>query len=204
MEDCGLVGAMAQGAKRELLPETDLANMPAAARVALPHEVEAHLFVDDGLVPNNGKLPLILYRHALALEHASKPERAFEALFESNGWSGAWVDGIYDFHHYHSTAHEVLGIAQGSAKVQLGGPQGLLVDLAAGDAMAIPAGVGHCLIAGDDLVVVGAYPEDQDWDLCRATESVRLKALENIPWVPLPKLDPVFGPDGPVLARWVD
>ena len=199
-----LVGAMAQGAKRELHRETDLANMPAAPRVALPHEVEAHLFVDDGLVPNNGKLPLILYRHALALEHGSKSERAFEALFKSNGWSGAWVDGIYDFHHYHSTAHEVLGIARGSAKVQLGGPQGLLVDLAAGDALAIPAGVGHCLIAGDDLVVVGAYPEGQDWDLCRATESDRLKALENIPWVPLPTLDPVFGPDGPVLARWVD
>ena len=63
----------------------------------------------------------------------------------------------------------------------------------AGDAVAIPAGVGHCLIAGDDLVVVGAYPEGQDWDLCRATEADRAKALENIPWVPLPKLDPVFG-----------
>ena len=185
------MGAVAQGAKSNLLP-----NMTAAPRGALPHEVEARLFV-----PNNGKLPVILYRHGLALEHASKPERAFETLFKG---SGAWVDGIYDFHHYHSTAHEVLGIAQGSAKVQLGGPQGLLVDLAAGDAMAIPAGVGHCLIAGDDLVVVGAYPEGQDWDLCRATESDRLEALENIPWVPLPKLDPVFGLDGPVLARWVD
>jgi uncharacterized protein YjlB len=167
--------------------------------------VETHLFVDDGVVPNNSKLPLVLYRHALELgDVVGRPERAFEALFASNGWRGAWVDGIYDFHHYHSTAHEVLGIAQGSAKVQLGGPQGLLVELEAGDAVAIPAGVGHCLIAGDDLVVVGAYPEGQDWDLCRATEPDRLKALENIPWVPLPKLDPVFGPDGPVLARWVD
>ena len=72
------MGAVAQGAKSNLLP-----NMTAAPRGALPHEVEAHLFVDDGLVPNNGKLPLILYRHGLALEHASKPERAFEALFKS-------------------------------------------------------------------------------------------------------------------------
>jgi uncharacterized protein YjlB len=205
MEDRGLSGAMAQGAKHELRPDADLANTPDERRVPIQHEVEAHLFVDDGLVPNNGKLPLILYRHALALEHVpGTAERALAALFRSNGWRGAWVDGLYDFHHYHSTAHEVLGIAQGSAKVQLGGPQGLLVELEAGDAVAIPAGVGHCLIAGDDLVVVGAYPEGQDWDLCRATESDRLKALENIPWVPLPKLDPVFGADGPVLARWVD
>ena len=167
--------------------------------------VEAHVLGDDGVIPYNGKLPLILYRHALALGGLSRePERAFAALFNSNGWRGTWVDGIYDFHHYHSTAHEVLGIAAGSAKVQLGGPSGLVRDLDAGDAVVIPAGVGHCLIAGNDLVVVGAYPEGQDWDLCRATEADRSKALENIPWVPLPKLDPVFGPEGPVLARWVD
>jgi uncharacterized protein YjlB len=195
---------MARGAKQELCPEAIL-ELRDEPRELLRREVEAHLLVDDGLIPNNGNLPLILYRHALALDGvSSKPERAFEALFRSNGWRGAWVNGIYAFHHYHSTAHEVLGIAAGSVKVQLGGPRGLVVDLAAGDAVAIPAGVGHCLITGDDLVVVGAYPEGQDWDLCRATESDRLKALENIPWVPLPELDPVFGPDGPVLARWVD
>ena len=71
-----------------------------------------------------------------------------------------------------------------------------MVDLTAGDVVLIPAGVGHCLIEGEDLVVVGAYPEGQDWDLCRASASDRTKALENIPWVPLPKLDPVFGPAG--------
>jgi uncharacterized protein YjlB len=191
---------MAQGAKHELFPET-VATATDEPRVPLQHEVEAHLFVDDGLVPNNGRLPLILYRHALALENvAGEPERAFAA----NGWRGAWVNGIYHFHHYHSTAHEVLGIAHGTAKVQLGGPHGLLVELETGDVVTIPAGVGHCLIAGERLVVVGAYPEGQHWDLCRATEPDRLKALENIPWVPLPKLDPVFGPEGPVLTRWVD
>ena len=40
------------------------------------------------------------------------------------GWLGAWVDGIYAFHHFHSTAHEVLGIVAGSASVILGGPKG--------------------------------------------------------------------------------
>jgi uncharacterized protein YjlB len=207
------LGEAMRGAKQEQLPEATLEEspygggdpVPAVASVEGYVLVEARVLVDDGLIPNNGKLPLILYRCALAVEGVSRElERAFEALFNSNGWRGAWVDGIYDFHHYHSTAHEVLGIAAGSAKVQLGGPNGLVRDLEAGDAVAIPAGVGHCLIAGNDLVVVGAYPEGQDWDLCRATEADRLKALENIPWVPLPKLDPVFGPEGPVLLRWID
>jgi uncharacterized protein YjlB len=114
------------------------------------------------------------------------------------------VNGIYDYHHYHSTAHEVLGIARGSARVQFGGPQGLAVEMAAGDAVAIPAGVGHCLLSGEDLVVVGAYPAGQDWDLCRATSTDCAKALENIPWVPLPQLDPVLGASGPVTICWAD
>ena len=167
--------------------------------------IEGHALGEDGLIPNNKRLPLIVYRHAITIEPASSdPARAFEALFQSNGWGNAWIDGIYDYHHYHSTAHEVLGLAKGRAAVQFGGPHGPVVDLAPGDAVVIPAGVGHCLVDGEELVVVGAYPEGQDWDLCRATEADRAKALENIPWVPLPRLDPVFGASGPMFALWHD
>jgi uncharacterized protein YjlB len=167
--------------------------------------IEGHVLSDDGIIPNNARLPLIHYRQALILRRLGRePERAFEALFASNGWRGAWVDGIYDFHHYHSTAHEVLGLARGFAAVQFGGAQGPVIDLDAGDAVVIPAGVGHCLLHGHDLLVVGAYPEGQDWDLCHATATDRAKALENVPWVPLPALDPVFGASGPVLALWHD
>jgi uncharacterized protein YjlB len=193
---------MARAAKQEAFPGEDWDAIPDER---LPSGMEAYVLADDGLIPNNAKLPLVLYRPALAPEGlSSEPERAFEALFRSNGWRGAWVDGIYDFDHYHSTAHEVLGMAKGTARVQFGGPEGPVLDLTAGDAVVIPAGVGHCLIEGEDLVVVGAYPDGQDWDLCRASASDRTKALENIPWVPLPKLDPVFGPAGPVLALWID
>ena len=193
---------MARAAKREALPEEGWEAIPDEPLLS---GIEAYVLADDGLIPNNAKLPLVLYRQALALEGLrSEPERAFETLFRLNGWRGAWVDGIYDFHHYHSTAHEVLGIAEGFARVQFGGPEGLVVDLTDGDVVLIPAGVGHCLIEGEDLIVVGAYPEGQDWDLCRASASDRIKALENIPWVPLTKLDPVFGPAGPVLALWID
>jgi uncharacterized protein YjlB len=170
-----------------------------------PARIETHLFPADGLVPNNRKLPLILYREALPLrELRGEPERAFEQLFASHGWQDAWVDGIYDYHHYHSTAHEVLGIARGYATVQFGGANGLIVEVKAGDAVVIPAGVGHCRLSGEDLVVVGAYPDGQDWDLCLPTEADLAKALENIPWVAVPELDPILGAAGPVMTSWVD
>jgi uncharacterized protein YjlB len=193
---------MAFATKRAAVSETGLQPGPAKP---LPAGIEGYVVTDDGLIPNNKKLPVILYRQARSLAALSRePERAFEALFTSNGWPAAWVDGIYDFHHYHSTAHEVLGLAKGFAAVQFGGAQGPVLDLWGGDAVVIPAGVGHCLVSGEDLVVVGAYPEGQDWDLCRATPAERAKALENIPWVQLPRRDPVFGPSGPVLALWHD
>jgi uncharacterized protein YjlB len=191
-------------AKRESIAEVEFEA--EGQEPPLPPGVEVLLLADDGLVPNNPRLPLVLYRGALETDGLKRaPERAFEALFQSNGWLGAWVDGIYDFHHYHSTAHEVLGIAKGAARVMFGGAQGPAVELAAGDAVAIPAGVGHCLVEGDEqLVVVGAYPAGQNWDLCRATPTDRDKALENIPWVPLPEFDPIFGPAGPILDLWME
>ena len=82
------------------------------------------------------------------------------ALFERNGWGGAWRNGIYAHHHYHSTAHEVLGVASGSVRVRLGGDGGKTVVLRAGDVVVVPAGVAHKSEGtSPDLVVVGAYPQ---------------------------------------------
>ncbi|HMN85705.1 MAG TPA: hypothetical protein PKA74_06930, partial [Bauldia sp.] len=82
-------------------------------------EVTDFVFADDGDIPNS-RLPLILYARAID-PAAGDPAEAFEALFAANGWPPAWRNGIYGFHHYHSTAHEVLGIARGSAEVRFGG-----------------------------------------------------------------------------------
>jgi len=103
--------------------------------------VEEHLFADDGRVPNNPSLPLVVYRAALATGPHSAA--ACEALFAENGWSGSWRNGIYAHHHYHSTAHEVLGITAGSVRVRLGGEGGKTLQLLAGDVVVIPAGVAH-------------------------------------------------------------
>jgi len=59
------------------------------------------------------------------------------ALFEGNGWGGAWRNGIYVHHHHHSAAHELLGIAAGSVRVRLGGAGGKTVELGGGDVVVI-------------------------------------------------------------------
>src|SRR5256886_16629179 len=84
-------------------------------------KVETYRFNDDGTVPNN-PLPLVVYRRVLA--ESGDRAAACEAMFARNGWPGAWHNGIYGHHHYHSTAHEVLGIAACNARVRLGGGGG--------------------------------------------------------------------------------
>ena len=163
--------------------------------------VEQHLFTDDGIVPNNPDLPLVVYRGVLdtGRDAAAKCER----LFAGNGWSGGWRGGVYPYHHYHTTAHEALGVVAGSARVRLGGEAGALVDIAAGDVVVIPAGVAHKgEAASPDLVIVGAYPEGRGPDLQVAGKGDREAALANIARVPRPAADPVCGPAGPLVARW--
>jgi uncharacterized protein YjlB len=151
----------------------------------------------DAQVPNNQALPLVVYRAAISAGDADAEQR-IEALFARNGWSNGWVNGIYPYHHYHATTHEVLGLARGSARVQFGGPSGPIVNVAAGDVVMIPAGVAHRRDwASSDLSVVGAYPGGGDYDLRRTSESEYRTALSLVHAVPPPTSDPVVGPGGP-------
>jgi uncharacterized protein YjlB len=163
--------------------------------------IEEHLFTDDGHVPNNPLLPLIVYR--AVLETGPRAAAACEALFAGNDWSAAWRNGIYAHHHYHSTAHEVLGITAGSVRVRLGGEGGETVELRAGDVVVIPAGVAHKNEgASPDLMVVGAYPGGKSPDMRRPSAQEREPALRNIAEVAPPACDPVYGQSGPLLERW--
>src|SRR3984893_13455350 len=124
----------------------------------VPVEPTTLLFPDDGLVPNNQRLPFVCYRQAIDVAGAADPAACFEQTFARNGWGHAWRNGIYDFIHFHSMIHEVLGIACGRARVRFGGGLGQELEVTAGDVVVLPAGTGHQRIsASPDLLVVGAY-----------------------------------------------
>lgn len=162
---------------------------------------EAFTLAPRDWVPNNRKLAVAIYRTAIpGTDNDLATE--FEALFEHNQWPPQWRNGIFDYHHFHSTAHEVLGIASGSAEVILGGAGGCVVTLRPGDALLLPAGTGHCLQAfTGSLLVVGAYPAGQQWDIRRSgLTPEELVAMESLPF---PPSDPVFGERGPVIEQWL-
>jgi hypothetical protein len=89
-------------------------------------------FRDDGYIPNNPKLPLLYYRKAFHFSRKHDPAAVIEVAFNAHSWGQAWRNGIYDFVHYHSMIHEVLGIARGSAVLRLGGNKGKTLKVAGG------------------------------------------------------------------------
>jgi uncharacterized protein YjlB len=150
---------------------------------------------------NNPQMLPIVYRNALRI--GGHTAEVCAALFESNGWTGVWRNGIYAHDHFHSTAHEVLGIVSGSVCIRLGGETGETIQLQAGDVVVVPAGTAHrSEVASPDLLVVGAYPRGQSPDMCAPGAVDRELAAARAAAVPLPLCDPVFGEQGPLLERW--
>jgi uncharacterized protein YjlB len=177
------------------LPETLKARLRNA-------DVVAHTIEEHGALPNNPKLPLLAYPHAVSVPERD-PASIFEMLFTENGWHGTWRNGVYGYHHYHSTAHEVLGVYRGNARIQFGGDSGPVVEIQAGDVVVIPAGVAHKNLGDSgDLGIVGAYPDGQVWDMNFGKPEERPVADRNIAEVAKPKRDPVYGVDGPLFEHW--
>lgn len=157
-------------------------------------------FEDDGVTPNS-HLPLLRYKDAFTargLEGASW----LEQKYYSNNWGNSWRNGIFDFQHYHSIAHEVLGIYSGEANVLLGGDDGEIVKVTAGDIIVIPAGVGHKNLGSENLGVVGAYPGGMQVDIVRATPEQRPRVDQNIEKVLIPLQDPLHGDSDGLLDIW--
>lgn len=160
-------------------------------------EVRSIVLKDDGTFPNNPR-PLLLYLQAVPPDPAG-----IERLFNVNEWPCAWRNGVYSYHHYHSTAHEALGAYSGSATIRFGGPGGTTATIRAGDVAVIPAGVAHrCLESSSDFRIVGAYPRGQRWDMCYGEAGERPKVDHNISAVPDPQTDPVQGSGGALPRLW--
>lgn len=165
-----------------------------------PEDPEILQFSRNAWVPNNDRLPVLIYRNVFDDSRLDAAAH-FEQAFQRNGWSPQWRNGIYNFHHYHSTAHEVLGIAAGQGRVVLGGPGGHEMTLKAGDVIVLPTGTGHCAVqTSADFLVVGAYPPRQSWDICRSAPSQ--KERERMRTLPFPASDPLTGTTGALTRLW--
>jgi uncharacterized protein YjlB len=178
-------------------PEGELS---ALLRVRKAQTFQLH---DDGETPNNERLPLVLFRSPVRLDRAFDPAAVFEDLFDANGWRGSWRDDMYEFNHWHTVTHEVLGIARGWLQAEFGGVRGHKIHVKASDVLILPAGTGHRrLRRSDDLLVVGAYPAGSDYDEKRPRDHAHDESVVHIARVPEPICDPVYGPRGPLVAAW--
>lgn len=161
-------------------------------------------FADDGIVPNNPRLPVLLYRRAVQFRRPYRNAAIVDALFAGNGWGRSWRATVYDYVHYHSQVHEALGIATGTCRLELGGVRGRQFALSAGDIVVLPAGTGHRLLAASrGLLVVGAYPPHGRYDECSDSRD-RPEARKRIAKVRKPDADPVHGKTGPLMTLWAD
>jgi uncharacterized protein YjlB len=186
-------------AKKLVENRPDVAELRSFVRIRKPLTAR---FSDDGIVPNNPRFPLLVYRGAVSFTDGFDPATIIDALFETNGWGRSWRDTIYDFVHYHSQIHEVMGVARGTAKIECGGVKGRTLSLKAGDVAVLPAGTGHRILeASRDFLVVGAYPQDGTYDECTDTRD-RPDAIKRIPKVRRPARDPVYGKSGGLTKLW--
>ncbi|MSU88250.1 cupin [Rhodobacteraceae bacterium 2CG4] len=165
---------------------------------------EAHIlyFAQNGSVPNNPSLPVMLLRGAFT---PGADCAQIRHRFARNGWGGAWAWRIFDHHHYHLSAHEALVVRSGAADLLLGGPGQQAVHLKAGDALVLPAGTGRCRIAATgDFQVCGAYAPGQDRSevVAACGQVPRPGDRDTISSLRVPAIDPLFGADGPLAQHW--
>jgi uncharacterized protein YjlB len=127
-----------------------------------------------------------------------------EKMFNKNNWRNSWVNGVFPYHHYHSNAHEVLGVKSGTARLILGGEHGEELTVQPGDVLILPAGTGHKkLESTDDFKIVGAYPEGMSYNVKTGEDTDRPQVLDDIKQVPFPLTDPIFGNKGPIFNYWL-
>jgi uncharacterized protein YjlB len=164
---------------------------------------EHYVIHGDNDFPNNDYLPVLIYKQPFDPAE-KKLADTIEKTFKKNNWSNNWRNGILEQHHYHSNTHEVLGISSGQCKVQLGGPNGIILDVEKGDVVILPAGIAHKnLGCSKDFECIGGYPGGIEQDMRYGKPEDRPETDENIKNVPIAEIDPVYGYDGALLTFWM-
>lgn len=151
-------------------------------------QTETVTFQPSEWVPNNQTLPVLVYAEVFS---GAEVTQNLERLFAENGWSGLWRNGVFDYQHYHTGAHEVLGIGCGSGKCRC--------------ALAIAwcclrVRVIKTLDRRQISSSLGHIPPDRHADIQRAKPSS--EQLDTIADVGLPSSDPVQGPSGLLTTAW--
>lgn len=162
------------------------------------------LFCTEDRPYPGSRLPVLWYRGALSFCDSVKLwRRSLRHLV--NGWDVQWMGTVQNRLHFHSTAHEALAVADGSAVMRFGGPRrGFRRTVKAGDIIIIPAGVAHAAERTTKTFrVIGMYPAEQYYDMRYGSPNEYEAVCLNIRKLQKPLCDPFFGVDGPLLDHWI-
>lgn len=162
-----------------------------------------------GLIPNTSlqNRPLMIYHSVFPPSSNPNADSISSHLTRiPHGVRPAWRYTMYSHDHFHSTSHEVLAIASGSAKCSFGhmdNPKKVEVELNTGDVVIVPAGVCHRMVEETrrPFMMVGSYPEGCEWDMCYGTqgEEGKVDRIRGLVWL---KADPIYGDGGPAVGVW--
>uniref|UniRef100_A0A7S1BIQ6 Cupin type-2 domain-containing protein n=1 Tax=Corethron hystrix TaxID=216773 RepID=A0A7S1BIQ6_9STRA len=159
------------------------------------HFTEAYrLFMkSDGTFPNNPNHPLLIFRGTS--NFTGKEDEGRRAL-QKAGWTAPWKWIVFPYHHYHSSAWEILMCVRGSGLLQLGGEAGPEISVEVGDIILIPPGFVHKQLSSfGGFSILGSYPSVKGKNV--KIDEIRGPAtqtqLENILRCESPKNEPVTG-----------
>ncbi|MGE0280031.1 MAG: hypothetical protein AB7P20_05385 [Rhizobiaceae bacterium] len=161
---------------------------------------ELHHFEPSSGIPNSD-LPLVFWRNRVPAGVSGG--EAVCALYQRNGWAGTWIYGVFPFWHFHTHGHEVLTCVSGSARIALGGEDGIVAEVSVGDVTIIPAGVGHKRLSSSaDFLMAGGYPPGQSGNIVRPGELDDARIVAEIAAVALPKTDPINSQTDGIVEIW--
>ncbi|KAK1477621.1 hypothetical protein CTAM01_15139 [Colletotrichum tamarilloi] len=165
-------------------------------------EVECYLLSSNPDAPNS-PLPVIHYRNVLP---EPRNEESVTEFLTRNRWEKRGTWGHIPIRHFHPNSHECYGIFSGYSTLLIGKINegtGQEISVSTGDVIVLPAGTAHsCLESSEDYRYIGVYPEGcPRWvnEMGKKPAGTFSPVIRD---VGMPKRDPVYGVDGPLMRLW--